>query len=113
MNKKFFIIGFIFIFLLNGLVSAYTPNSSLDSNLSNSTVLYSTMDDDYTSGTTMIDSVGTNNGTIDGATTGQTGQINESYSFDGSNDYIDTGIKLNTGNTYTFNFWLKSNSFLV
>src|SRR6056297_556496 len=91
MKYKTIIIGFIFIFLLNGLVSAYTPNVSLDSNLSNGIISYYTKDDAYTSGTTIIDSVGTNNGTIDGATTGQTGQIKESYSFDGTSDYIDLG----------------------
>jgi len=32
-----------------------------------------------------------NNGTITGATTGITGQIDDAYSFDGTNDYIDFG----------------------
>jgi len=53
-----------------------------------------TLDDADTSGSTCIDTVGNNDGTISGATTGvsganQTYTTNEAYDFDGVNDVVD------------------------
>lgn len=41
-----------------------------------------------TSGTTVVDSTGVNDGTRIGATMGASGQINNAFDFDGTNDYI-------------------------
>lgn len=43
---------------------------------------------DETTGTTANDAVGSNDGTINGATINQTGKIGKAYDFDGSGDYI-------------------------
>lgn len=48
-------------------------------------------DDDISGGTTALDIVGPNDGTIVGATTGAAGQVGEAFTFDGSNDYLNLG----------------------
>jgi len=49
---------------------------------------------DETSGTTAVDSVGSYNGTNNGATINQTGKIGKAYSFEGVNDYISTTLTI-------------------
>jgi hypothetical protein len=58
-----------------------------------SLISYWTFDDADTSGSTAIDTVGSNDATINGATTGVTGanqtyETNEAYSFDGTDDFV-------------------------
>lgn len=64
---------------------------------------------DETSGTTAIDSVGSNNGTNNGATVNVSGKINTAYSFDGTNDYIDLGTTriIDTSSDFTISSWVK------
>jgi len=55
------------------------------------------------------DGRGNYNATVSGVTRGQAGIINNSYSFDGVNDYVDIsdiGFNLSSTN-WSFNFWLK------
>ena len=49
-----------------------------------------------------------NDGTINGATTGVTGKINEGISFDGVDDWVDTGYRYPDSNDFSVSFWLKS-----
>ena len=68
------------IFFCNGVFGALNDNVS---------IAY-TIDDDTISGSTLEDlSPNGNDGTIDGATSGVTGIINETLDFDGINDYVD------------------------
>ncbi|MFC2152862.1 LamG domain-containing protein, partial [Bacteroidota bacterium] len=60
---------------------------------------------DETSGN-LIDSHGTNDGTVyGGITTNITGKVNTGYDFDGSDDYIDLGTNFDFTNGYTLSFW--------
>ncbi len=79
--------------LLNGLISYYKL--------------------DETTGTTAYDSLGTNNGTISGATVNQTGKINKAYDFDGVDDYILMDNNADLGNPFTeisISGWIYPNS---
>jgi len=66
---------------------------------------------DETTGTTSDDAVGSNNGTISGATINQTGKIGKCYDFDGSNDYVEIdneeNMRLSSG-SYTISMWFKA-----
>lgn len=56
----------------------------------------------------VIDSLGTNNGTNNGATPDITGKINKSYSFDGTNDYVDLNTEMiNENESWSVNLWAK------
>ena len=72
-------------------------------------ISYWTLDDDAVSGTIVIDTFGSNDGTNNGATTGQSGQVNEAFDFDGTNDIIvipdDDSLDL-TGNM-TISAWIR------
>lgn len=80
-------------------------------------VLRYTLDNSDTNSGTSVDSWGSNDGTINGATTGvsganQTYTTNEAYSFDGTDDYIavpDGTFSFFT-NAYTITMWLKPDS---
>jgi len=66
----------------------------------------------YTADNTPNDALGTYNGTlVNGATYG-TGIINQGFSFDGVNDYVNLGNNLDfDGSTaFTFNFWVNKNA---
>lgn len=67
---------------------------------------------DETSGTTAVDSTGTNNGTINGATINQIGKIGNSFYFDGSGDQVNLGTTNSfSGNaSRTYNIWFKVSS---
>jgi hypothetical protein len=78
-----------------------------------------TFDNSDTSGSTASDVWGSNDGTINGATTGvsganQTYSTNEAYSFDGTDDDIDLGtgstVKVTDANAYTVGAWVKSSA---
>lgn len=66
----------------------------------------------YTGDNTSVDSKGTYNGTlINGATYG-TGKINNGFSLDGVNDYVDIGDNLDIGlDSWSYNFWFKADTF--
>ena len=52
-------------------------------------------------------------GTNGGETTGQTGKVGYAWSFDNSNDYVDTNIStviMDTPNTFSVSMWIKPNS---
>ena len=53
-----------------------------------------------------IDAHGSNNGTVSGATQNQTGKIGTAYTFDGTNDYVETGYTP-TDTTLTLTYWAK------
>ncbi|MCF8232778.1 MAG: fibronectin type III domain-containing protein [Bacteroidales bacterium] len=61
-------------------------------------ISYYTFDGDAT------DAHGNNNGTVNGATQTSSGKINQAYSFDGSNDFIQTSL---SGKAKSFAFWFK------
>ena len=64
---------------------------------------------DETSGTTVVDAHGTNNGTNSGATIGATGKIDKAYSFDGVNDrvFIADNTSLDLTEAITISQWVK------
>jgi len=67
-----------------------------------------TFDDADTSGSTATDIWGSNDGTINGATTGVTGQYAEAYSFDGTDDYVSLpDLGLNSGSSFSFSLWVN------
>ncbi|MDD5547735.1 MAG: prepilin-type N-terminal cleavage/methylation domain-containing protein [Candidatus Pacebacteria bacterium] len=63
---------------------------------------------DETSAGSVVDVMGANNGTNNGATINQTGQVEKAYSFDGGSDYIST-FKFNSVN-FTVSAWVKPSS---
>lgn len=57
----------------------------------------------------VINTVGTGNGTNFGATTGVIGKKGLAYSFDGVNDYVNTNLNLLGGKSaFTIAFWFKN-----
>lgn len=63
---------------------------------------------DEGSGTTAGDSAGSNNGTLTNGPTWIEGKIgNRAISFDGSNDYINTGMTGNLGDKITISAWVN------
>lgn len=57
----------------------------------------------------VINTVGTGNGTNFGATTGVSGKKGLAYSFDGINDYVNTNLNLLGGKSaFTVAFWFKN-----
>lgn len=68
--------------------------------LTDGLVSYWSFDSDAT------DSVGSNNGTVNGATN-TTGKINNGYDFDGTNDYITTPLSVNGVGEFSFSLWCK------
>lgn len=58
---------------------------------------------------TQVDSHGSNDGTVNGATFTGSGKINGAYSFDGSNDDISFTANDRTSN-FTYNLWAKKNN---
>jgi len=66
----------------------------------------------YTADNTPNDAIGSNNGTlVNGATYG-TGIINQGFSLDGVNDYVDMGNVLDFDGTtpFSFNFWINTST---
>lgn len=62
----------------------------------------------YTADNTPNDALGTYNGTLTNGTTYGTGIINQGFSLDGVNDYVDLPVNMfkPTGD-FTINFWVK------
>jgi hypothetical protein len=58
----------------------------------------------------VIDSHGTNNGINEGATRGATGIINNSYDFDGSNDYVNIGDYIGGSEKISISVWVYPHS---
>lgn len=58
-----------------------------------------------------IDSHGTNDGTVNGATQGVTGKIGNAYSFDGIDDYVNIGndnsLEFTDSNAFTLSAWVN------
>ena len=77
-----------------------------DEDLSDGLVSYYNFEEDAT------DQVGSNDGTISGATYTSSGKVGGCYSFDGSNDSINFGNILSWERTdaKTFSFWAKLNA---
>lgn len=96
--KKLLIFIFIGLFLIS-FTSAITWDNTAYYNLNEIT------------GTNVEDSVGDNDGTNNGATTGVSGKINTAYDFENSDDdYLDVpeGLPDDLTNTaFTFNAWFK------
>jgi len=91
--KKTIIFGLIFLMLI-GIVSA---------DLSDNINTYYKYDGDAT------DSVGSNDGTVVGATQTSSGFINQAYDFDGTDDYIQSANAFSPS-AYTVSFWFKADS---
>ena len=59
----------------------------------------------------VVDELGSNEGTNDGATRGVTGKIDNAFEFDGVNDYVDLGDDISLElTTWTFSVWFKKAS---
>lgn len=66
-----------------------------------------------TSGTTLTDIAGSNDGTNDGATVNQTGKIDKAYLFDGTSDYVTISNSTSfdfSDEEYTISIWVKASS---
>jgi len=71
-----------------------------DSELNTGNYFWYSFDDADNTGSNPDDlSSAGNNGTNNGATTGQTGDTGESYGFDGVNDYVDSGVAPSASDT--------------
>jgi len=79
-----------------------------DQDLINGLVSYYSMEE--TSGSTMYDKVGANNGTISGATINQTGKVGKCYSFDGVNDRVQTSSSHGVTTSRSYNGWFRLNA---
>ena len=101
--KRFLLFFLVVSVCLSGLVAGQT------SSLEQDTIAYWNFDEG--TGTTAGDSVGNNDGTINGATW-TTGKINSGLSFDGTNDYVefdDPQIRRNNG--FSLSLWVNINSY--
>ena len=97
--------------LMFGLVLFFGMISLGYADLTNNNELYYSFDSTNTSGTTMFDlSINGNDGTCNGMTNCNTvtGLLNQSSSYDGTNDNINTGIS-NLGTVFSWGGWIKSN----
>src|SRR6056297_868292 len=91
----------VFILSLGGMFADLTSNNEL----------YYSLDDENLSGSNPIDlSINGNDGTNNGATTGVTGIVNESFDFDGTNDYIIQNSANVQDTTFSISIWFL-NSF--
>jgi len=107
------LIKLIMLFILGSLCLGSGFSAVTDEDMRSNTIEFWTHDNDFVSGSTSIGSVGNYNGTINGVTTGVTGQVNESFEFDGNNDHIDiAGIENIVTKTqdYTISLWFKADS---
>jgi len=74
-------------------------------------ISYHSYDDADNSGSDPNDLTGNgNNGITNGATTGATGKINEGFSFDGVNDYVDNVFTVINSDHFSISYWYKSSS---
>ena len=66
----------------------------------------------YTADNTPNDALGNFNGTLVNGTTYGTGIINQGFSLDGVNDYVDFGnvLDFDGSTTFSVSFWVKSNN---
>ncbi len=73
--------------------------------------LVSWWDADSVTGTTVMDIVGANDGTLENGATTVPGFVGQAFSFDGVDDSIKfTGPTLNLAGAFSFDFWIKKNS---
>lgn len=108
------IIALFFIFLAVISLSFGDSDSSLDDDLKNDIQLYYSLDDDDLDGSgNPLDLTPNNNdGTNNGATTGVTGIINQSFDFEDSNhDNVDTSYSIPSGqDKITISTWVNPNN---
>jgi len=96
--KKYMFLGTV---LLLCLFLAVPVHAALTDNL----VSYWKFDGDAT------DSVGSNDGTVNGATNSASyGKINQGYSFDGLNDNLIRNNEINSNQAYSVSVWFKTSS---
>jgi len=101
-----------------GVTNDYgTQTDAIDVIVSESTLiedleLYYTFDDDDLSGSNPLDLTDNDNdGTNNGATTGTTGLIGESFDFDGGNDYVNAnGIIIPSNDDFSVSGWFNLDS---
>jgi len=91
-------------------VGTPTPTMSVGSAIPDSAIARLTFDDADTSGSTAVDIWGSFDGTINGATTGATGHINEAYDFDGTNDFVDWDSLGNITPPISVSLWMNADS---
>ncbi|HEC39997.1 MAG TPA: LamG domain-containing protein [bacterium] len=58
----------------------------------------------------VLDSLGVNNGTNNGATRGITGKIGSAFRFDGVGDFVDSGFSNVLSNNFTVSLWYNSST---
>ena len=104
MKKLLLSILVVVVFIGTQFVLAGDVNESLKLH----TLSYWSLDNDYVLGSSVIDLTGRQNGVYSGATTNQTGKINECFYFNASDDYINmNNLPFNGTSNFTFTFWLK------
>lgn len=84
-------------------------NATSLSAIPDSGVSYYTFDDSDTSGSTTVDSWGDYDGTINGATTGVSGEYSQAYSFDGTDDDVQVG-STQAFSDFSWSAWFKLDS---
>lgn len=88
-----------------------TLNKSPTGLLTNGLIGYWTFDGGDISSTTATDrGSGGNNGTLTGGVSTSQGKIGQALSFDGVNDYVDTGSRVGPASGYTSCVWAKPSS---
>ena len=109
MNPPLFLKFFFSIFTI--LILASASYGAVDTEaLATATVLYYTMDNAQVSGSTIFDlTPNGNDGTIVGATTGVSGILNQGFSFDGDENYINTNwvTPWTRSSTFGVSTWIK------
>jgi len=85
-----------------------TPTSTPTSSVYGGLVAYYTLDD--TSGAVIDSSGNGNNGANNGAARGVTGKINNAFSFDGADDYVNSTYKpvYDSDTSFSYSFWINS-----
>ena len=74
--------------------------------------LWTGLESYYTADNTPNDAIGTANGTLINGATYSTGIINQGFSLDGVNDYVDLGDNFDFDSTtpFSFSFWINKNT---
>lgn len=94
------------IILITLLLTISVNGALIDENF-----LYFSLDDTDLNGSYLTDLSGNNYvGENFDSLTSLTGKINEGFSFDGVNDYVDSDLYINYQDSFTWNLWTKTSS---
>ena len=99
--------SWIMVMMIVGMIGLVIPMGS--ASLADDIISYYKLDE--TTGA-VVDALETNNGTNYGATRGVAGIINDAFSFDGINDYVELDdVPFRLSSNWTIAIWFKDSSF--